>query len=189
MCDLAAMQGALTRTTADSSRTIHVSIQDATATKVDYFIRPTIRIDARVTPAGRTVLRTTVTIMNTALPGAAPSYALGPNTSFTQRPGQYIGRVYFWGPRDGSQLDSIEESGLRLTQKPIAVDPGKTTVVTFDTVLPARPGAEELVLRVVPQPRHVPVPVTAELLSVGGVTRGEVQRVPGGKDSEMRWKL
>jgi hypothetical protein len=127
-------------------------------------------------------------VRNTAPTGAAPSYALGPNTNATTTPGEYVGRVYFWGPDDGDQFDSVPESGLRLSQSAVRVAPGASATTRFSTVLPPR-SRSDLTLRVVPQPRAEPVPVRARLRSVRGVSRDAVREADGRRPVVLRWPL
>jgi hypothetical protein len=154
--------------TGEPRDTFHVAVEDASATKLDYYVRPRIAMDVHETEAGNLVVRTTVTVRNEAPAGAPPSYALGPNVAATTRPGQYVARVYLWGPAGSTQLDSVAESGLRLSQQPILVEPGSEASVVFETVVEGRRGQD---LRLVPQPRHVPVPVEITVRGRGGETR------------------
>jgi hypothetical protein len=167
--------------------TFHVAVQDATGTKVDYFVRPSISVDVRVTPGGTALVRTTVSIANGAPMGAAPSYALGPNNASTSRPGQYVTRVYLWSPLEATQDAGVEESGLRLLQQPIVVEPGATGIVTFDTIIPdaVRDGA--LRLRFVPQPRHVAVPLVATVWA--GDRRHPQQKTDLSESRTIVWKI
>jgi hypothetical protein len=182
------LAGRLVTRPSDASTTFHVSIQDASATKVDYYVRPEVAIELRVTPAGRVVADVEVSVRNTAPVGAAPSYALGPNTNATTTPGEYVGRVYFWGPIDGDQLDSVPESGLLLSQSAVRVAPGASATARFSTVLPPR-SRSALAVRVVPQPRAEPVPVTARLRSVAGVSRDALLEADGRRTVVLRWPL
>ena len=145
--------------------TFHVSVQDATGTKVDYFVRPRVDVDVRVTAQGTATIRTRVTVRNDAPQGPA-SYALGPNNTSTSRPGQYVTRIYHWGPLQGSQPGSVEESGLRLVQQPLLVEPGSEGTVEFETIVPGV--GDRLHLRFVPQPRHVPVPLAVQVRTAEG---------------------
>ena len=138
-------------------RTLHLSVQNATATKLDYHLRHRAKLDVYVSEVGTAVVRTQLTVRNDAPAGAAPSYQLGPDGFNQERPGQYIGRIYFWGPRGAAQLQSVPESGLTLNTAAVTVEPGgEEQSVVFETVIPTAVRDGRLELRLVPQPTLVP---------------------------------
>src|SRR5205085_5917370 len=49
-----------------AERTLHVSVQNGTATKLDYFVDPSVKVDVAVTADGTAILNTTVTLRNNA---------------------------------------------------------------------------------------------------------------------------
>jgi hypothetical protein len=79
----------------------------------------------------------------------------------------YRGRVYFWGPSTGDQLDSVEESGLRLNFQVAEAPAGGTTKVTFTTVVPHAVVDGALRLRFVPQARVRPMRLRVRVTAVG----------------------
>ena len=170
--------------------TFHVAVQDATGSKVDYFIRPRLDVDVRVTPGGTAIVRTKVSVENQAPTGALPSYALGPNNASTSKPGQYVSRIYQWEPLTSSSPGSVEESGLRVVQQPILIEPGSTGTVEFETIVPDAVVDGHLRLRFVPQPRQVPVPLKVRVTTPSGrlqpfsvdlsESRAATWRIPGG---------
>ena len=148
-------------------RTIHVSVQNATASKLDYVVKPRVNLEVSLTPDGAAQVDAEVVVANTAPPDLAPSYRFGPDGVTQDRPGQYVTRVYFWGPRGGVQDDSVEESGLRLNQGPTTVNPGEERSVRFRTTIPAAVRGGRLGLRLVPQPRLEPMPLRVKLTAPG----------------------
>lgn len=159
-------------------RTIHLSVQNATATKLDYFVRPRVEMEVSVTPSGAAVIDTEVVVANTAPPDPAPSYQFGPDGFSQARAGQYIARVYFWGPHGAVQPGSVEESGLRLSQEPTSVDPGQERSVRFRTVIPYAVRNGRLELRLVPQPRLEATGLHLRLSAPGWDVTGASQRRP-----------
>ena len=84
----------------------------------------------------------------------------------TEKPGDYLGWVLLWGPAGSRQLQSwVAESGLHLSQFVVAVPAGERREVTFETVVPGAVRDGELRLRLVPQPRLEPMPLTVSLRS------------------------
>jgi len=154
--------------TKDADRTFHVAVQNRTASKLDYFVKPSVRQDVRVTDQGTAVVRTTVTIENQAPADARPSYQFGP-AAFTEKPGDYLAWVLLWGPDGSRQLQNgVSESGLNLSQFVLAVPAGERREVTFETVLPRAVRDGELRLRLVPQARLEPMPLSVTLRTEGG---------------------
>ena len=161
-------------------RTIHVSVQNATATKLDYVVRPRLNLDVSLTPEGAARVDAEVVVANTAPPGLEPSYRFGPDGVTQDKPGQYVTRVYFWGPRGAEQADSVDESGLRLNQGPTTVNPGEEQSVRFTTTIPAAVRRGRVELRLVPQARLEPMPLRVTLTAPGW-------RVDGPATVEPNW--
>jgi hypothetical protein len=146
-------------------------VQNRTASKLDYFVKPAVRQEVRVTDQGTAVVRTTVTVENQAPADARPSYQFGP-AAFTEKPGDYLAWVLLWGPQGSRPLQSgVIESGLNLSQFVLAVPAGERREVTFETVIPGAVRDGELHLRLVPQPRLEPMPLSVTLRAEGGSTR------------------
>jgi hypothetical protein len=153
--------------TKDADRTFHVAVQNRTASKLDYFVKPSVRQDVRVTKQGTAVVRTTVTIENQAPADAKASYQFGP-AAITEKPGDYLAWVLLWGPAGSRQVQgSVAESGLNLSQFVVAVPAGGRREVTFETVVPQAVRDGKLQLRLVPQPRLEPVPLSVRLTTEG----------------------
>ena len=151
-----------------ADRTIHVAVQNRTATKLDYYVTSSVKTKVTLTKAGDAVVRTTVTVENRAPAGAKPSYQLGPD-QFTSEPGNYTAWVMVWGPagsRSGAPV--VVESGLPLVQYVVPVAPGQRQEVTFpDTVIPKAVRDGRLQLRLVPQPRLEPSDLEVTLEAPG----------------------
>jgi len=178
--------------TKDPDRTFHLAVQNRTASKLDYFVMPSVRQDVQLTELGTAVVRTTVVIENRTPLTAAPSYQFGP-PGVTQKPGDYLAWVLLWGPAGSRQIQSaVGESGLSLSQFVVAVPAGERREVTFETVIPEAVRDGKLKLRLVPQPRLEPVPLSVALRtepgrSVGGspaAWQGAWDRV-----QNLTWKI
>ena len=155
--------------TKEPDRTFHVAVQNRTASKLDYFVKPSVRQDVRLTEQGTAVVRTTVVIENHAPRNGAASYQFGP-AMFTEKPGDYLAWVLLWGPAGSRQVQGgVAESGLNLSQYVLAVPAGDRREVVFETVVPDAVRDGQLRLRLVPQPRLEPMPLTVTL-SAGGRT-------------------
>jgi hypothetical protein len=170
-------------------RTFHVSIQNATATKLDYYVHPRVTVDVHLTELGTAIVRSSVAIKNDA-PAGPPSYALGGPSSGQKRVGEYVTRVYFWGPSVGEQQDSVAESGLRLNQTPVSVLPGKEATLRFETVIPNAVRNGRIELRLVPQARLAPMDLVVELHAPGwNITGSREIRQSWSKTTTVAWGL
>ncbi len=145
------------------SRTFHIAVENATATKLDYFIQPKITMNVNLTKYGNAIIDTSITVTNSAPIGAKPSYQLGPDNINSTKPGEYVGRVEFWGPQNSEQFNSVSESGLRLNEIPFIVEPGNQTTLHMQTIIPDAIRNGTLTLRFVPQPRLNPVEYTINI--------------------------
>ncbi len=153
--------------TKDADRTFHVAVQNRTASKLDYFVRPAVSQDVRLTREGTAVVRTTVAIENLAPPTARASYQFGP-AAITEKPGDYLAWVLLWAPAGSMPLQSgVAESGLSLSQFVVAVPAGEKREVVFETIVPRAVRDGRLNLRLVPQPRLEPMPLSVSLRADG----------------------
>ncbi|HVT77358.1 MAG TPA: DUF4012 domain-containing protein [Acidimicrobiales bacterium] len=148
-------------------RTIHVSVQNGTATKLDYFVDPSVDMSVALTKDGTAVVTTTVTLPNTAPVPTPPGEQFGPDGFVSNVAGLYRARVYFWGPSTADQLDSVAESGLRLNFQVTDVLAGHTGKVSFTSVVPHAVRHGRLALRFVPQPRVRPMHLKVQVSAVG----------------------
>jgi uncharacterized protein DUF4012 len=142
--------------TDDPDRTFHVAVENATATKLDYFVSVSISDTVYVTQNGSASIDTAVTLVNHAPAGQQPSYQLGPDGINSHVPGQYVGRVLVWGPRGSTQADSVSESGLELHEEDLSILPGQTAVAEVETTIPYAVKGGKMSLVFVPQPRLAP---------------------------------
>ena len=161
--------------TSMANRTFHVSVENATATKLDYYVQTATRQQVDITANGTAIVHTTIVIANGAPVGAAPSYQLGPDHIGTTQPGEYFAWVLLWGPAGSQQGLSVSESGLRLSDTVLpALYAGQTQQIEYDTVIPEAVQHGQLNLRYVPQPRLVPpalsVTVSAPGWRIGGLS-------------------
>ena len=157
----------------DPGRTFHVAVENRTATKLDYYVVPTVREAVEVTKQGTAIVRTTVVIDNRAPVGAKPSYQLGPDEYHTtSRPGDYIAWVLLWAPAGSTptgsvRSGSVRESGLVLNQFINNVAAGEKKTVSFVTIIPRAIHDGRLTLRFVPQPRLSDPPLSVSLSAPG----------------------
>jgi hypothetical protein len=152
--------------TVDADRTFHVAVENRSGSKLDYYVKPTIRQDITLTPKGDAVVHTTVTVDNQAPVNAAPSYALGPD-EFTKKPGDYLAWVLLWAPSGSTMPSSTSESGLNLANFVALVGAGEHRDFTFDTVIPNAVRDGRLQLRLVPQARLQPAQLDVRLQAPG----------------------
>lgn len=171
-------------------RTIHVAVQNATGTKLDWFVDPVVDVDVNVANDGTAVVKTTVTMENKAPVPTPSSEQFGPDGIVSSVAGLYRTRVYFWGPSTGDQIDSLEESGLRVNMSPTEVLPGEKRSVSFTTVLLNAVENGKLRLRFVPQPRVRPATLRVRVGGLGwDVAPSGAQSLPWERTIELKWSL
>jgi len=158
---------------AAADRTFHIAVENRTASKMDYYIKPRVVQAVRLGADGAATVTTTVTVDNQAPVGAAPSYQLGPDGQNQKAPGEYLAWVLLWAPAGSTQQQSVSESGLHLQQSVVLVEPGKSRDVVFETVVPAAVRGGRLDLRLVPQPRLEPVPLEVRIGGPGWRVGGD----------------
>lgn len=165
--------------TKEPDRTFHLAVQNRTASKLDYFVKPSVRQDVTLTKQGTAVVRTTVVIDNQAPRNGVASYQFGP-AMFTEKPGDYLAWVLLWGPDGSRQVQNgIAESGLNLSQYVVAVPAGERREVVFETVVPEAVRDGMLRLRLVPQARIEPMPLAVTLQADGRTISGVPARWEG----------
>jgi hypothetical protein len=170
-------------------RTLHLSVQNGTATKLDYFVDPEVDVDVAITQDGTALLNTTVKLKNKAPVPTPASEQFGPDGFVTTVPGQYRARVYFWGPSTADQLLSVPESGLRLNLGGAEVLPGKTAEVHFSTVLPQAVKNGKLQLRFVPQARVRPMKLRVHVSAIGRKVDDATRSMDWAQVAELEWKV
>ena len=151
--------------TDNPSRTFHVAVENATATKLDYYVTVAISDTVYVLKDGSAVVDTTVTLTNHTPLGEPPSYQFGPDGQYSTSPGMYVGRVFLWGPRGSSQAASTLESGLELTEVDLPLPPQESATAHFETTIVHAVQNRKLQLVFVPQPRLTPESLRVHLIA------------------------
>lgn len=152
----------------DADRTFHVAVENRTASKLDYYLKPSVHQEVQLSRDGTAIVRTTVVLENQAPKDAGPSYQLGARTP-NQKPGDYLAWVLLWGPAGSRQLQNeVSESGLNLSQFVLSVPAGESRQVTFETVVPGAVRDGRVSLRLVPQARLEPMPLSVALRADSG---------------------
>ena len=152
---------------ATPDRTFHLAVENRTSTKLDYYVKPSVRQEVELTRQGTAVVRTTVVVDNQAPVGAPPSFALGPDGVSQSGPGDYVAWLLLWGPAGSMQAGAVDESGLQLSQHVVDVPPGQRRELTYETVIPRAVKDGRLNLRLVPQSRFEPVDLQVEVKAPG----------------------
>ena len=173
----------------DADRTFHVAVENRTGTKLDYFVKPSVRQEVRFSGRTDVVVRTTVVIDNQAPTGQPPSYQLGPD-QYSVNPGDYTAWVLLWGPAGANQQASIAESGLTLSQAVVKVGAGERREAVFDTLIPGAVRNGELTVRLVPQPRLEPVDLSVTLDPQGRKVEGATSwNGPWDRTRTLSWQV
>ena len=172
------------------TRTFHLAVENSTATKLDYYVQPSVNVQVDLTSNGDALVDTTVTVANTTPSGLGPSYQTGPDGINSFTPGQYVGRVVLWAPRGSITPQSTPESGLRVSQTQTNVLPQQSQTVSFATVIPHAVVNGHLMLRFVPQPRLNPMGFQLELSAPGWhVTKAPTVSPNLATTTEYTWSL
>ena len=155
--------------TGDKSRTFHATVENATATKLDYYVAVSVAQQIHLEPNNEADVETSITVVNHAPAGAAPSVQLGPDMIHSFQAGQYVATAYLWGPAGEGivQSGSTSESGLNVTPAYVSVLPQQQTTVVFKTVIANAVRHGRLTLSYIPQPRLSPETVSATVQAVG----------------------
>ena len=173
-----------------ADRTFHVAVENRTTTKLDYYLRPSVRQEIRLTRRGDAVVKTFVVLANDAPVNAAPSYQLGPDEN-TQRPGDYVAWALLWGPAGSRQEGSTSESGLLLSEAVVPVAAGERVQTTFETVIPNAVRRGRLSLRLVPQSRYEPMDLDVRVVEADGweVVGPTVWSGPWDRVRNISWRV
>jgi hypothetical protein len=154
--------------TDDPTRTFHVAVENATATKLDYFVDVAISDTVTVNPDGSATVATAVRLTNHAPAGQPASYQFGPDGINSNIPGEYVGRVFLWGPRGSEETGGVPESGLLLAPEiDLPVLPGQSATAQFETTIPDAIQNDKLHLVFQPQPRLTPESLKVHVVASG----------------------
>jgi hypothetical protein len=149
--------------TTNPDRTFHVSVQSATAAKLDYYVTTNVRMVVSIDAHNNAEVHTYVTISNHAPAGQPPSAQLGPDNFNSFTPGQYVTRVYLWSPWGSQTNAGVAESGLVLNRTATSVLAQQSQTVDFTTVIPNAVRHGQLFLQLVPQPSLYPAQVSVQV--------------------------
>jgi hypothetical protein len=176
---------------AKADRTFHLAVENRNATKLDFYVKTGAQQQVTVTDSGTAIIRTTVTVLNTAPPGAKASYQLGPDGYGTTQPGEYWAWVLLWGPAGADQSRSVFESGLQLSNTTVdRIYAGQTRQVVFITVIQHAVRDGKLELRYVPQPRLTPPALSVTIQAPGWTVGGKATFAgPWDRTINLSWKL
>lgn len=174
----------------DPERTFHLAVQNGTATKLDWFVDPSVDVDVSVTQDGTAVVTTKVTIPNSAPLPTPSSEQFGPDNIVNNIPGLYRARVYLWSPKGSDVLGGVDESGLNLGYGIVDVLPGDRQTVTFSTVVTNAVQDGILRLRFVPQARVRPMELSVTVNALGWKLKSKgTQTAQWDRTLDMSWKL
>ena len=172
------------------TRTFHLAVENSTATKLDYYVQPSVNVQVYVTSGGDALVNTAVTVANTTPSGLGPTFQTGPDGINSFTPGQYVGRVVLWAPRGSITPQSTPESGLSVSQTQTDVLPQQSQTVSFATVIRHAVVNGHLMLRFVPQPRLNPMGFQLELSAPGWhVTKAPTISPDLETTTEYTWSL
>jgi hypothetical protein len=172
------------------SRTFHVAVENATATKLDYYVRVGVSMHVVLTAGNHAVVQTAVTVANAAPAGAPPSYQLGPDGVSSTVAGQYVAHVYLYSPAGSDVENGTPESGLVLSERDVSVLAGQRATVNFETVIPDAVQHGHFGLELVPQPRLVPDRFAVSLSShAWNFETAPTATLSLGKSEALRWSV
>ena len=172
------------------TRTFHVAVENSTATKLDYYVQPSVNVQVQVTSNGDALINTAVTVDNATPVGSPSNYQTGPDGINSFLPGQYVGRVVLWAPRGSISPQSTPESGLRVSQTQTNVLPQQSQTISFATIIRHAVVNGRLMLRFVPQPRLNPMGFQLELSAPGWhVTEAPTVSPDLATTTEYSWSL
>ena len=173
-----------------AARTFHLAVQNRSATKVDYYVKPRVHQAVHINTSGTATVTTTVEIENQAPVGAPPSYQLGPDATI-RNAGDYLAWVLLWSPAGSTVAGGVVESGLVLRHHVLPVDAGARVTFTWPvTVIPDAVRNGRFDLRLVPQPRLEPVPLQVDLTADGWeITGPQSWQGPWDRVVQLSWQV
>jgi hypothetical protein len=150
---------------------VHMTVQNVTANKLDYYVDSELRLSGQWHPGKAGKVHVDIEIRNTAPPGGRPPYVFGPAAP-DLRPGEYRGWVTLYLPLGSRILSSggspenppwlVSEVDRAAVHFVAIVPAGERTVVSLDLELPIRQG-KKLAMQLVPSPRFRPTTLVLDL--------------------------
>jgi hypothetical protein len=164
------------------SEFVHMTVQNVTANKLDYYVDSELRLSGQWHSGKVGKVHAEIEIRNTAPQGGRPPYVFGPAVP-EFRQGEYRGWVTLYLPLGARILSSggnpenppwlvseVERAAVHF----VAIVPaGERTVVSVDLELPVRQG-KKFALQLVPSPRFRPTSLTIDLDGGNERLRGTV---------------
>jgi hypothetical protein len=149
----------------------HLTVQNVSANKLDYYVDSELRLTGQWHPSKLGKVHAEIELHNTAPPGGRPPYVFGPATP-ELRQSEYRGWVTLYLPLGARIVSSggtpenppwlvseVERSAIHF----VAIVPaGERTVVSLDLELPVRQG-NRMALQLVPSPRLRPTSLVIDL--------------------------
>jgi hypothetical protein len=187
---LSRLDAAGTLTTSAPDRTFHIAVENSTADKLDYFVAVSVHLKITVDATGTALVNSTISVANFAQSGHAPSYQYGPDGVNAFTPGQYVARIFFWGPDGALMPGAVSESGLQLVQSHFSLLAGQRNQVQFATVIPHAVVDGHLRLRLIPQARLIPDRLTVQVSAPGWNLQGATHlKKAWGSVLSLNWGL
>jgi hypothetical protein len=168
--------------------TFHVAVESVVSAKLDYYVRVHLDYSVSLLRSGSAWVTTSVTQVNTAPAGQAPSYQLGPDGINSHVAGEYVSNIFFWSPRGSIGQGGVAESGLVVRGATAVTFAQRRSTVTFKTFLPRAVVGHRFLLHLVPQPRLDPALVSVTVRSAGRPVAGpDVRSIPLDASVTFSW--
>lgn len=166
----------------DTDEILALTVQNVSANKLDWYLGTAVEVTGARPVGSPGELQVTITLTNTAPPGATqPRYIFGPNVA-GQVAGEYRGAVSLYVPR-GTTIVAVEGDPTRTQPRVFAED--DRTVVGWTHVVPA--GATRSVVLRLTTPSRQPEETTWTLVPVPRIRPTEVTvDVDGGDGTRVR---
>lgn len=149
---------------------VHLAVESAVASKVDWYVQTNVRYDVRLDDHGTAYITTSVSILNGAPLGARPSYALGPDNINTHHVGEYVSRVYEWLPRGAQGPAVVHEEGVSLARTVVHVMPQSVQVAVLQGLIQHAVHHGVFSLTFIPQSSLRPAMATVTFTGSGGIS-------------------
>jgi hypothetical protein len=154
---------------------VHLTLQNFSANKLDYYVDTTVRLTGERRPARLSTVKAEITIANAAPVGGHPPYVFGPFDRSLQA-GQYRGLATVYLPvgasvsshssDGGTTPTTATEGGRTVVSFPVDLQAGRSLHMTLDLVLPPQPPVDYRLI-LVPSARVRPTRFEVDL-QLGG---------------------